>query len=147
MYLSSGCYLGIYAVFGLSQAIFVFFSSFSIAIASYLASKTLHRKLMDNILRCPMSFFDTTPLGRILNRFSKDINVIDETIPRSIRSFLMTILSVFSTIIVVSIATPIFLIVILPMTIIYILVQVRPHPQYFCCPTPFKTTPLFCFSC
>ena len=125
MFPCSGCYLGIYAIFGISQATFVFFSSFAIAIAAFLASKTLHNQLLENILRSPMSFFDTTPLGRILNRFSKDINIIDETLPRSVRSFLATLFNVFSTIIVVSIATPIFLVVIIPMTIIYILVQVR----------------------
>jgi len=94
----------VYAVFGLCQAGFIFLSAFAVAIASYFASKTLHNNMLDNIVRSPMQFFDTTPLGRILNRFSKDIDMIDEAIPRSIRSFLMTLLTVFSTI---AIATPI----------------------------------------
>ena len=72
-----------------------------------------------------MSFFDTTPLGRILNRFSKDIYLIDEIVPRSIRMFIWTFLSVLSTIIVIVIATPIFAVVIVPLGIFYLLVQVR----------------------
>lgn len=120
----SGCYLGVYAVFGLVQACFVFLSSFSIAIASFFASRSLHVNILNNILRSPMTFFDTTPLGRILNRFSKDMNVIDETIPRSIRTFLMTLFTVFSTIMVVAIATPIFIAVIVPLVVIYFVVQV-----------------------
>ena len=64
-------------------------------------------------------------MGRILNRFSKDIDVIDMQIPRAVRSFLMTVFTVFSTVIVICIATPIFLAVIIPMGIIYALVQVN----------------------
>ena len=80
--------------------------------------------MLANIMRSPMSFFDTTPLGRILNRFSKDIYLIDEVVPRSIRSFIWTFLSVLSTIIVIVIATPIFAVVIVPLGIFYFLVQV-----------------------
>jgi len=43
----------------------------AIALGSVTASRTLHSGLLHNILKCPMSFFDTTPLGRIVNRFSK----------------------------------------------------------------------------
>ena len=121
----SGCYLGIYGALGISQSFFVLFGSFSLAIGGILASKTLHNKMLANILRSPMSFFDTTPLGRILNRFSKDIYLIDEVVPRSIRMFIWTFLSVLSTIIVIVIATPIFAVVIVPLGIFYILVQVR----------------------
>ena len=80
--------------------------------------------MLANILRSPMSFFDTTPLGRILNRFSKDVYLIDEVVPRSIRMFIWTFLSVLSTIIVIVIATPIFAVVIVPLGIFYVLVQV-----------------------
>ena len=121
---SSGCYLGIYAIFSAAQVVFVLFSTFSLAIASIFASRTLHSKMLKNILRSPMSFFDTTPLGRILNRFSKDIYTIDEVIPRSIRSFLFTALRVISTLIVIMIATPTFAIVIFPLGLFYLFVQV-----------------------
>ena len=71
-----------------------------------------------------MSFFDTTPSGRILNRFSKDIYTIDELIPRSLNFFISTSFTVISTIFVISFATPLFMVVILPLAIIYFLVQV-----------------------
>jgi hypothetical protein len=47
------------------------------------------------VMRSPMSFFDTTPLGRVVNRFAKDIYTIDETIPYSARSFVTTFMQVW----------------------------------------------------
>ena len=49
----------------------------AVAYGAIRASKTLHEALLSNIMRCPMSFFDTTPLGRIINRFSKDVDTMD----------------------------------------------------------------------
>ncbi len=120
----SGCYLGVYAGLGFSQAFAVLFSSFTLASAGIFASRTLHSGMLKNILRSPMSFFDTTPTGRILNRFSKDIYMIDEVIPRSLQAFMFTLFSVISTIIVIMIATPLFGVVIVPLGLFYILVQV-----------------------
>uniref|UniRef100_A0A1X7VVN1 ABC-type glutathione-S-conjugate transporter n=1 Tax=Amphimedon queenslandica TaxID=400682 RepID=A0A1X7VVN1_AMPQE len=115
--------LGVYASLGVLQGLMVLFSSFALAIGSLKASVKLHDGMLSNILRSPMSFFDTTPLGRILNRFSKDIYTIDEAIPRSYKMFLMTLLSVASTIIVISIASPWFLIIIVPLMVLYVLIQ------------------------
>ena len=64
--------------------------SFTVAMGNISASMKLHDGLAENILRSPMSFFDTVPGGRILNRFSKDIDTIDSTIPYTIRGFLGT---------------------------------------------------------
>ena len=77
--------MGVYAGLGLLQALFVLFGAFTLAIGGIFASKMLHDKMLSSIMRAPMSFFDTTPLGRILNRFSKDVYTIDETIPSSLR--------------------------------------------------------------
>ena len=120
----SGCYLGIYSGLGAAQALLVFFGVFALAIAAIFASRTLHAKMLKNILRSPMSFFDTTPLGRVLNRFSKDVYVIDEVIPGSARAFLFTFFSVLSSLVVIVVTTPIFIIAIIPLGIFYFLVQV-----------------------
>ncbi|CAG2171985.1 unnamed protein product [Oppiella nova] len=45
------------------------------------ASEVLHKDMLSCILRTPLSFFDVTPLGRIINRFNRDFQQIDEQIP------------------------------------------------------------------
>lgn len=46
------------------------------------ASKALHNKMFNCLLKAPMRFFDTNPSGRILNRFSKDMGAVDEALPK-----------------------------------------------------------------
>ena len=82
---SVGEFLGIYGSLGACQAIFLLLGSIVLALGGILASRSLHDNMLRSILRSPMSFFDTTPLGRILNRFSKDIYIIDQAIPNSFR--------------------------------------------------------------
>ena len=120
----SGCYLGIYALFSAGQVTFVLIASFTLAMAGVFASGSLHSRMLKNVLRSPMSFFDTTPLGRVLNRFSKDIYIIDEVIPRSIRTFFFTGFRIVSTIVIILIATPTFAVVMVPLGIFYYIVQV-----------------------
>ena len=128
-----GVFLGVYGALGLSQALFVLFGAFALAVGAIRASRTLHNSMLANLLRSPMSFFDTTPLGRILNRFSKDIYTIDETVPRSLRAFLMTFFNVASTIIVILIATPIFAAIIVPLMFLYFFIQVgQTLPSLLC---------------
>ena len=119
-----GYYLSIFSVLGFGQAFFAIFAYLFLVLATIKGSSTIHSKMLTNILRSPMSFFDTTPLGRILNRFSKDIYNIDEVIPKSIDDFLAALLMVVSVILVVSITTPVFIVVILPLGIFYWFVQV-----------------------
>ena len=118
-----GFYLGVYAALGLVQGMFTFASTYFFAIGAINASRELHKMVLLNIIRLPMSFFDRTPIGRIVNRFSKDIYYIDETIPRSIRSFLGTFFVVIMTIAIISYATPLFLTVVIPLVIFYLFVQ------------------------
>ena len=44
---------------------------------SYRASKKMHARLLDHVLLLPMAFFDSQPLGRLLNRFTKDTEAVD----------------------------------------------------------------------
>ncbi|KAJ8283939.1 hypothetical protein COCON_G00027890 [Conger conger] len=115
--------VGVYAALGLTQGILVMISSFTLAMGNIGAARKLHSALLDNKFHTPQSFFDTTPIGRIINRFSKDIYIIDEVLASTVLMFLGTLFHSVSTMIVIMITTPIFAVVIVPLTAIYIFVQ------------------------
>ncbi|KFZ64856.1 Canalicular multispecific organic anion transporter 1, partial [Podiceps cristatus] len=111
--------IGVFGVLGVSQALFLLFATILTARGAMQASRVMHQQLLSNILRVPMSFFDTTPTGRIVNRFAKDIFTIDETIPMSFRSWLSCFMAIISTLFMISLATPFFALVIIPLSIFY----------------------------
>uniref|UniRef100_A0A8C2I0S4 Uncharacterized protein n=1 Tax=Cyprinus carpio TaxID=7962 RepID=A0A8C2I0S4_CYPCA len=115
--------IGVFGALGLAQGFLVFFGTILLADGSISASRTLHTNLLSNILKVPMVFFDTTPSGRIVNRFAKDIFTVDEMIPMSFRSWILCLLGVLGTLFIICLATPIFTAVIVPMAIVYYFVQ------------------------
>ena len=66
----------------------------SLYLGATKAAANVHHLLLRHILRWPMSVFDTTPVGRILNRFGYDMNVIDRDLPEKLGSVLNDCLSV-----------------------------------------------------
>ncbi|KFZ64379.1 Canalicular multispecific organic anion transporter 2, partial [Antrostomus carolinensis] len=115
--------IGVYAALGLLQGLTVLICSFTLAMGGINAARTLHAALLENKFHTPQSFYDTTPTGRIINRFSKDIYVIDEVIPPTILMFLGTFFTSLSTMIVIIASTPLFAVVIVPLAILYFFVQ------------------------
>uniref|UniRef100_A0A8C0F341 Canalicular multispecific organic anion transporter 1 n=1 Tax=Bubo bubo TaxID=30461 RepID=A0A8C0F341_BUBBB len=111
--------IGVFGALGVSQALFLLFATLLCAHGAMRASRVMHQQLLSNILRVPMSFFDTTPTGRIVNRFAKDIFTIDETIPMSFRSWLSCFMAIISTLLMISLATPFFALIIIPLSIFY----------------------------
>lgn len=107
-----------------ASALIVLIAAFVLAEGTLRGAMRLHEDLLRHSLRAPMSFFDSTPVGRILNRFSKDIDVIDTTIPASLDFFVKCALAVLGTLFVISFSTPLFLVAVVPMAIIYYLIQV-----------------------
>ncbi|KAK2169807.1 hypothetical protein NP493_1174g00004 [Ridgeia piscesae] len=115
--------LEVYGGLGVIQAVATLGQSFAIAIGCVRASRVLHARLLHGMLRAPMSFFDTTPTGRIVNRFSKDVDTLDVSIPFTLRILMSTLTSVIGTIIVISYSTPIFLSVVIPLGLDIVLLQ------------------------
>uniref|UniRef100_A0A2K5I7F9 ATP binding cassette subfamily C member 9 n=1 Tax=Colobus angolensis palliatus TaxID=336983 RepID=A0A2K5I7F9_COLAP len=87
------------------------------------AAKNLHHNLLNKIILGPIRFFDTTPLGLILNRFSADTNIIDQHIPPTLESLTRSTLLCLSAIGMISYATPVFLVALLPLGIAFYFIQ------------------------
>ncbi|XP_075847189.1 ATP-binding cassette sub-family C member 3 isoform X1 [Microtus pennsylvanicus] len=115
--------LGVYAALGILQGLLVMLSAFTMVVGSVQAARLLHAALLHNKIRSPQSFFDTTPSGRILNRFSKDIYVIDEVLAPTILMLFNSFFISISTLVVIVASTPLFLVVVLPLAVLYGFVQ------------------------
>ncbi|GFH14107.1 ABC transporter, multidrug resistance associated protein, partial [Haematococcus lacustris] len=89
----------------------------------YFALVSLHNQLLTHILRLPKTFFDTNPAGRILNRFSRDTDIMDNTLSVDLIQFAGCIATLTSSLIVIAIATKWFAIALVPLAIIYLLLQ------------------------
>ena len=118
-------FLGVYGALGFGEALFVSVMSLILAYSAMKAARNLHQGLLVNIMHLPMQFFETTPLGRIVNRFSRDVNSVDARIPRSLAMFLRALLATLGNIVVISYSTPLFLTCVLPLGALYVFIQVR----------------------
>uniref|UniRef100_A0A1B0DM26 ABC-type glutathione-S-conjugate transporter n=1 Tax=Phlebotomus papatasi TaxID=29031 RepID=A0A1B0DM26_PHLPP len=186
-------YLGVYGALGAGQALTNLMASLIMALGCLYAARDMHILLLSNVLRWAMELFDVTPMGRIMNRFSKDVDVVDNILPQKqatqalrvagrslstsetsllkrlrirptgvtskkvvvgalitlfsncacirraalrapkyrdnvdrntvIRSWLFMFFSVLATLVVISISTPLFVAVILPIGLLYYFVQ------------------------
>uniref|UniRef100_A0A8U7P8K3 Multidrug resistance-associated protein 1 n=1 Tax=Corvus moneduloides TaxID=1196302 RepID=A0A8U7P8K3_CORMO len=115
--------LGVYGALGISQGIAVFGYSMVVSIGGIFASQHLHLNLLHNVLRSPMSFFERTPSGNLVNRFSKEIDTIDSTIPPIIKMFMGSTFNVIGACIIILLATPIAAVIIPPLGLVYLFVQ------------------------
>uniref|UniRef100_A0A3B4DI71 ATP-binding cassette, sub-family C (CFTR/MRP), member 8b n=1 Tax=Pygocentrus nattereri TaxID=42514 RepID=A0A3B4DI71_PYGNA len=86
-------------------------------------ARELHCSLLRTIVLAPMRLFEITPLGNILNRFSGDINTIDQHIPVTMECLSRSTLLCVSAVGVISFVTPVFLIALLPLAIAYYFIQ------------------------
>ena len=96
-----------------------------VAIGFWTASRTLHQRALYPLFRAPMSFFDTTPIGRILNYFSTDLDTADGALPLDVQLWFISMTSLLSTVITIAFAKPVFLSIILPILFVNMIIQVR----------------------
>ena len=117
-------YLGIYFLLGFGSSALVLVQTCIMWIwCTIQGSKRLHNDMAISVLRAPMSFFETTPIGRILNRFSNDIYKVDEILGRVFGMFFSNSTKVLFTIIVICFSTWQFIFLILPLGALYVYYQ------------------------
>jgi len=71
-------------------------AAISLSLGTVVAAEKLYQLINARIFKNPLSLFDTTPIGRILNRVSKDIDTVDNVLPFILRSSIQTVFSVNS---------------------------------------------------
>ncbi|KAJ2873875.1 hypothetical protein GGH93_002885 [Coemansia aciculifera] len=113
-------YIAIYGMLGLISAVFSYTQSIVLwSVCAVRCGRATHRNMLDAVLRSPMSFFDTTPLGRVLQRFSKDQTSVDEVIPRTFGSWLQNLVSIVFSLAVIMYLMPAFGLMIIPTVLFF----------------------------
>jgi len=115
-------YLVVYAVLALICMAITFIREAVLFWGALAASKLIHSRLIESVSRARLSFFDSTPLGQIMNRFSKDLENIDQEVAPVALGFLHCAASLLTIVIMVSVITPAFLIAAVFISGIYILI-------------------------
>ncbi|EEQ34194.1 ATP-binding cassette glutathione S-conjugate transporter ycf1 [Microsporum canis] len=119
-----GKYLGIYFAIGIGSSALVILQTLILWIlCSIEASRKLHERMAFAIFRSPMSFFETTPAGRILNRFSSDMYRVDEMLARTFNMLFSNSARAVFTVVVIGISTPWFLLLVFPLGYVYLRYQ------------------------
>ena len=112
-----GYYLGIYALLGLIYMLITLCRD-----GSLTASKRIHLQLMESISHAKFRFFDSTPLGQIMNRFSKDVENIDQEIAPVAVGVVHCGASIITIVVLISAIMPAFLIAGFFISILYFLI-------------------------
>ena len=73
-------YLTVYALIGLAGMLVALFRDMWLFFGSLTASWKIHQRLMESVTRAKFKFFDVTPLGQLMNRFSKDLEAVDQEV-------------------------------------------------------------------
>ncbi|KAJ2775506.1 hypothetical protein IWQ57_000411 [Coemansia nantahalensis] len=101
---------------------------------SITASTEIHQNMLVSLMRAPMSYFDTTPMGRILNRFASDVSHCDTYLPKNVSDLMVLASTVATSVLVIAFATPTIVLALIPLVIAYNSVQQR----YLACSRELK---------
>uniref|UniRef100_A0A4W2HXA1 Multidrug resistance-associated protein 4-like n=1 Tax=Bos indicus x Bos taurus TaxID=30522 RepID=A0A4W2HXA1_BOBOX len=112
-------YLGVYSGLTVSTVLFGITKSLLIFYILVNSSLTLHNRMLETILRAPVLFFHRNPIGRILNRFSKDIGHMDDLLPLIFQDFIQAFLLVIGVVGMMVAAVPWIAIPVIPLGIVF----------------------------
>ncbi|KAI9354139.1 hypothetical protein DFJ73DRAFT_959118 [Zopfochytrium polystomum] len=112
-------FVAIYGLIGLGQVLATSALNFVGHLVGLRASRTIHERLLQAILGAPLRFFEVTPIGRILNRFTKDLNSVDDGIVFPMLDTVTFASRAAVIILVISYFSPLFLFVLVPVLLVF----------------------------
>uniref|UniRef100_A0A673JHB0 ATP-binding cassette sub-family C member 10 n=1 Tax=Sinocyclocheilus rhinocerous TaxID=307959 RepID=A0A673JHB0_9TELE len=112
-------YMTVYGSLAATNTIFTAARAFLFAYGAICAATVVHKRLLSSVLKATMTFFDTTPLGRILNRFSSDIYSVDDSLPFVLNILLANVFGLLGMLLVMSYGLPWVLVPLLPLGVLY----------------------------
>uniref|UniRef100_A0A4W4GEN7 ATP-binding cassette sub-family C member 10 n=1 Tax=Electrophorus electricus TaxID=8005 RepID=A0A4W4GEN7_ELEEL len=117
-------YMTVYGSLAGANTVFTAARAFLFAYGAIHAATVLHKKLLNSVSpvkmpNAPMAFFDTTPLGRVLNRFSSDVYSIDDSLPFVLNILLANVFSLLGMLVLMSYGLPWVLLPLLPLGMLY----------------------------
>ncbi|KAK0040484.1 multidrug resistance-associated protein 1, partial [Biomphalaria pfeifferi] len=116
-------YIFVYIILGLIQSVCCIVYAILIHSRHVTTSRLLHTCLVNGVFKAPISFFDTTPLGRILNRFSQDINILDNTLFLQFEVYLEHAMFALGIITIICYTTPVLISIAIPAVLLLLFLQ------------------------
>ncbi|RYP74275.1 hypothetical protein DL771_003096 [Monosporascus sp. 5C6A] len=117
-------YLLVLALIGIASAFLALIRDLWVFFGSLTASRKIHTQLISAVSRAKFRFFDVTPLGQLMNRFSKDLEAVDQEIAPVAIGVMSCALGIVVTIVLIAFITPGFLIAGVFITVLYVLVGI-----------------------
>lgn len=118
----SAYFLGVYAILGLIFMFITFLREGFLFGGSLAASRRVHERLIQKVTHAKFRFFDQTPLGQLMNRFSKDIESVDQEVAPVAIGVVHCFASIITIVILISVITPAFLIAASVISVLYFLI-------------------------
>ncbi|NXC75168.1 MRP7 protein, partial [Anhinga anhinga] len=116
-------YLIVYGSIAGANSLFTILRAFLFAYGTIRAATVIHNRLLQRILKATVTFFDTTPTGRILNRFSSDLYCVDDSLPFILNIFLANMYGLLGMVVIITYGLPWIGLVLLPLAALYFSIQ------------------------
>ncbi|NXB65935.1 MRP7 protein, partial [Struthidea cinerea] len=116
-------YLIVYGSIAGANSVFTIIRAFLFAYGTLRAAAVIHNRLLQRVLKATVTFFDTTPTGRILNRFSSDLYCVDDSLPFILNIFLADIYGLLGMLVIMTYGLPWIGLVLLPLAVVYFFIQ------------------------
>uniref|UniRef100_A0A8C3QAN2 Uncharacterized protein n=1 Tax=Geospiza parvula TaxID=87175 RepID=A0A8C3QAN2_GEOPR len=116
-------YLIVYGSIAGANSLFTIIRAFLFAYGALRAASVIHDRLLQRVLKATVTFFDSTPTGRILNRFSSDLYCVDDSLPFILNIFLANIYGLLGMLVIMTYGLPWIGLVLLPLAVVYFFIQ------------------------